>query len=88
MTLPASPIDLLGFAAGLLTTIAFVPQVVHSWRTRDLGGVSLRMYALFSAGVALWLAYGIALESWPIVAANAVTLALAGVVLALKIRHR
>jgi MtN3 and saliva related transmembrane protein len=79
--------DVLGFAAGALTTIAFVPQVIHSWTTRDLGGISLKMYGLFTAGVALWLAYGVALASWPIIIANAITVLLAGSVLFLKIKH-
>ena len=81
-------IDTLGFIAGTLTTAAFVPQVLKSWQTRDLSGISLRMYSLFTAGVALWLIYGIALTSWPIIIANAITLALAGSVLILKLRHK
>ena len=83
-----SLIDVLGFLAGLLTTIAFIPQVRHSWATRDLSGISLRMYSLFTAGVALWLIYGIALGSRPIAITNAITLAPANVVLYLKITHR
>jgi MtN3 and saliva related transmembrane protein len=78
-------IDTLGFCAGVLTTIAFVPQVWHSWRSRDLSGVSLRMYALFTLGVSLWLIYGIAVGSWPITIANAITLALSGFVLFMKL---
>jgi MtN3 and saliva related transmembrane protein len=81
-------LDLLGFIAGTLTTAAFLPQVLKSWQTRDLSGISLRMYSLFTAGVALWLIYGIALTSWPIIIANAITLALAGGVLILKLRHK
>ena len=81
-------IDALGFIAGTLTTAAFVPQVMKSWSSRDLSGISLRMYSLFTAGVALWLIYGIALTSWPIIIANAITLALAGGVLILKLRHQ
>ena len=81
-------VDSVGFAAGVLTTLSFVPQVRRSWRTRDLSGISLRMYLLFTAGVALWLIYGIALRNWPIAVANAITLLLAGVVLTLKLIHR
>ena len=77
--------DITGFAAGTLTTIAFVPQVAQSWKSRDLAGVSLKMYGLFTAGLMLWLAYGLALGSWPIIINNAVTLVLAGVVLYLKV---
>ena len=76
---------LFGYPAAFLTTIAFVPQALHSWRTRDLSGISLPMYALFTLGVALWLGYGLVIGSLPIIAANAVTLALSSVVLWLKI---
>jgi MtN3 and saliva related transmembrane protein len=79
--------NLVGYPAAILTTIAFVPQAWHSWRTRDLSGISLPMYALFTLGVAFWLAYGILLGSVPIILANGVTLALASLVLALKIKH-
>jgi MtN3 and saliva related transmembrane protein len=82
------PIDLVGYIAAILTTIAFVPQVLTSLRTRDLSGVSLPMYSIFTAGVAMWLAYGVMLGSWPIIVANAITLALSGTVLALKVMHR
>lgn len=81
-------VDVLGFAAGALTTSAFLPQVLKSWQTRDLSGISLRMYSLFTVGVALWLVYGIAVTSWPVIIANAITLALAGGVLLLKLTHR
>jgi MtN3 and saliva related transmembrane protein len=74
--------------AGILTTISFLPQVMRSWKTRDLAGVSLTMYSLFVLGVALWLAYGILLGSIPIILANAVTLVLAGIVLILKLNHK
>jgi MtN3 and saliva related transmembrane protein len=75
----------LGYPAAFLTTIAFVPQAWRSWRTRDLSGISLPMYLLFTTGVALWLCYGIAIARLPLILANAITLALASVVLGLKI---
>ena len=81
-------VDALGFCAGALTTASFLPQVLKSWSTRDLSGISLRMYGLFTAGVALWLLYGLLVGNRPIVLWNAVTLLLAGTVLALKLRHR
>ena len=76
---------LLGYPAAFLTTIAFVPQALHSWHTRDLSGISLTMYTLFTLGVALWLGYGFVIGSLPIIAANGMTLVLASVVLWLKI---
>jgi MtN3 and saliva related transmembrane protein len=78
----------VGYPAAFLTTIAFVPQAWKSWRTRDLSGVSLPMYALFTAGVALWLAYGLLIGSLPVILANTVTLLLAMVVLLLKLAER
>ena len=74
----------IGSAAATLTTIAFIPQAWKVWRTKHTADISMGMYILFTLGVALWLAYGILLESWPIIIANAFTLALAGAVLAMK----
>ena len=77
--------DILGYCAAALTTGSFVPQAFLTLRTRDVSGISRGMYSAFTAGVALWLAYGVALREWPIVAANAVTLLLAGTILTIKI---
>jgi MtN3 and saliva related transmembrane protein len=75
-----------GYAAAFLTSVSFIPQAVMTIRTRNTSGISRGMYLMFTVGVALWLVYGIALESWPMILANALTLALAGTVLALKLR--
>jgi MtN3 and saliva related transmembrane protein len=77
--------DWLGYAAATLTTASFVPQAALTLRTRDVSGISLAMYGAFTLGVALWLLYGVRLGEMPIVLANAVTLALAGTILATKI---
>lgn len=79
--------DLIGYGSALLTTIAFVPQALHSLKTRDLTGISLPMYSLFSFGVLGWLIYGLLIDSWPIIIANCITLILACTVLYLKIKH-
>lgn len=83
----SSGIDLLGYAAAVLTTVSFVPQAARVIRTRSTADLSLSMYAIFAVGVALWLAYGIGLGSFPIVLANGVTLLLVLSILALKLRH-
>ena len=80
--------NIIGSIAAVLTTVAFLPQALHSWRTRDLSGISLPMYSLFSLGVAFWLAYGLMIVSWPVIIANGTTLVLACAVLLLKIQHR
>jgi MtN3 and saliva related transmembrane protein len=77
--------EILGYLAAVLTTGSFLPQALHTLRSRDVSGISLAMYSAFTAGVALWIAYGIALGEWPIIVANAVTLALAATILATKI---
>ena len=74
----------LGFAAAACTTGAFVPQVLMVWRERGAPGISSGMYLLFIIGIALWLLYGLALDSWPIVIANGITLLLASTVLGMK----
>lgn len=78
--------EFIGYLAAALTTCSFVPQAWLTFRTRDVRGVSLGMYTVFTVGVALWLLYGLLLAAWPIVVANAITLALAATILAMKIR--
>ena len=80
--------DLIGSAAACLTTLSFVPQAWLTFKTRDVSGVSLGMYSVFTVGVALWLAYGLLLRSWPMVIANAITLVLALMILAMKLVYR
>ena len=80
-------VDWVGYLAAFLTTCSFVPQAWLTFRTRDVRGVSLGMYSVFAAGVALWLAYGLLLHAWPIVVANGITLALALSILAMKLRY-
>ncbi len=75
----------LGYVAAVLTTVAFVPQAWHTFQTRDVTGISLGMYSVFTVGVLLWLVYGILLGAWPLILANAVTLALASCILLMKL---
>lgn len=76
--------DLIGYTAAILTTLAFVPQVLHTWRTRSVDDVSLSMYLAFTTGVGLWLIYGALENSWPLILANSLTFALALSILAMK----
>ena len=78
-------VDMVGTAAACLTTASFLPQVWLSFKTRDVSGVSLSMYSVFTLGVALWLVYGALMGAWPIVVANAVTLLLALAILGMKL---
>ena len=78
--------DLIGSVAAVLTTASFIPQAWHSFKTRDVSGISLGMYSVFTAGVALWLLYGVLLQSWPLMIANSITLLLALAILGMKLR--
>jgi MtN3 and saliva related transmembrane protein len=80
--------DLIGTLAAVLTTASFLPQAVHTFTTKDVSGISLGMYSVFTFGVAMWLVYGLLLQAWPIVIANCITLALASAILVMKLRYR
>jgi len=81
-------INFLGYVAATLTTIAFLPQVFKTWRSRSAKDVSLVMMITFSVGVFLWLLYGLAIQAMPVILANATTLILASLIVILKIRYR
>ena len=80
--------ELVGYLAAILTTSSLVPQALLTLRTRDVRGVSLGMYAVYTCGIAFWLLYGLLVAAWPIVVANAITLVLAATILGLKLRYR
>lgn len=77
----------LGLLAATCTTAAFVPQVLRTLTTRDTTGISLLMYSIFTAGIALWLVYGLAVRDLPVILSNSVTLCLSAAMLFLKIRN-
>jgi len=81
-------IQLVGLLAGTLTTIAFLPQVIKTWKSRSAKDLSLGMFSLFCSGVALWLWYGIMVQDIPVIAANLVTLMLASTLLFFKLRFK
>ena len=81
-------ITVLGLAAAALTTVAFVPQAVKSWRSRSTHDVSLGMMVILNVGIILWLVYGILRTDLPLIAANGITLFLAGSILVCKIRFK
>jgi len=78
-------IDWIGYMAAALTTASFLPQAWLTFRTRDVSGISLAMYCAFTLGIALWLIYGVMIDAWPVIVANAITLGLAAGILAMKV---
>ena len=81
-------IAIIGYCAAFGTTISFLPQAIKTIQTKDTSGISLPMYALFTAGTLLWLLYGILSGSLPVAIANAITLIFASIILAYKVRYR
>ena len=81
-------IDLLGLIAGALTTIAFFPQLLKTWKSKSAKDVSLVMMIIFCIGVFLWVLYGLTINSLPVVITNLITLILALLILILKIRYK
>ena len=77
----------LGFVAGTVTTLSFLPQVHKAWRTKRCDDLSLTMLLALALGVSLWLVYGLALRAAPIIATNAVTLALVLILISFKARY-
>jgi len=77
--------DAIGGVAAVLTTIAFLPQVIKSWKTRSTRDISLGMFTILNTGIVLWLVYGLILNSLPLILANAVTLGLTGTIMILKL---
>ena len=77
----------VGLIAGFLTTIAFLPQVMRTWKSRSTRDISLVMFSIYVTGIVLWLIYGLMLHDIPLIASNAITFLLSGIILLLKLRH-
>lgn len=78
---------MIGFLAGILTTLAYLPQAMRSWKTKKTEDISLPMYCMMATGVSLWIIYGFLLSSVPLVVANGFSLVVILSVLFLKIRY-
>ncbi len=81
-----SSADAIGSAAGTLTTVAFIPQVIRAWRTGSVQDLSLWMLLAFTTGVCLWTMYGVVTDAMPLIITNGITFVLALMLLAMKIR--
>ena len=82
-----SNIELIGLLAGMLTSIAFLPQVIKTWKSKSANDLSLVMFLVFFIGVALWLTYGLIINDLPMIFANVITLSFSGVILFFKLKY-
>jgi len=78
----------LGYFAGTITVLSFLPQVVRAWRTRQTRDLSLGMFTLLVTSGALWMLYGALTRDWPVVATNAGMVALNGALVVAKLRYK
>ena len=81
-------IKIIGFAAGVITTASFLPQIIKTWKSKSAKDLSLGMFLIYFTGIALWLAYGIILNDLPLIVANACTLVLSSILLVFKIQFK
>lgn len=86
--MPENMITVIGILAGTLTTLAFVPQVLHTWRSKSTKDVSLNTFLMFCTGILLWLIYGLFKQDIAIILANFVTFILASIILGLKLKYK
>ncbi len=84
----SSLFTIVGFVAGTLTTLAFVPQVIYTYKVKSAGDFSWPMLLTFNCGLFLWFVYGIYLHSWPMILANAITMFLQAFIIAMKLKYR
>jgi len=80
--------ETVGFAAAILTTAAFLPQVYKTWKTKDVSGLSLPMLLIFFVGIVLWLIYGLLIHSPSMIFANSITVVSSFLLLYFKVKHR
>jgi MtN3 and saliva related transmembrane protein len=81
------PVQCAGAIGAVLTTICWLPQAIHLIRSRDTRAISLGTNLMFCIGLAFWLVYGIALDDWPLIGSNVVSILLTSVIIAMKLRH-
>jgi len=78
----------LGLIAGTLTTIAYLPQLIKTWKSKSADDLSWSMLITLCVGIVLWLVYGVYVHDIPVICANVVTLVFSSIILALKIRYQ
>ena len=83
-----NPVKIVGFIAGALTTIAFIPQVVKTYQSKSAKGLSLGMFGIYWLGTICWLSYGILIQDFPVITANTVSVVLASTLLFFKFRYK
>lgn len=79
--------DILGYAAGAITSLTFLPQVIKTWKEKSARDVSLVMFVIAAINEVMWIVYGALLDNWVIILTNAIVLAMSLTMIWLKLRY-
>jgi MtN3 and saliva related transmembrane protein len=78
----------IGYIAATLTTIAFLPQVIKTWKLKETRDISLLMFLILSIGIILWVVHGFIIKDLPVIIANSITFILCMIILCLKLKYK
>ena len=81
-------VDILGYAAGAITSLTFLPQVIKTWKEKSAKDISLLMFVIAAVNEVMWIAYGALLNNWVIILTNAIVLAMSLTMIYLKFRYK
>lgn len=81
-------VDVIGYSAGAITSLTFLPQVVKTWREKSARDISLLMFLIAAINEVLWIAYGVMLDNWVIILTNAVVLSMSCIMIWFKLRYK
>ena len=80
-------VDILGYSAGAITSLTFLPQVIKTWREKSAKDISLMMFIIAAVNEVMWIVYGALLDNWVIILTNAVVLTMSTIMIFFKLRY-
>lgn len=81
-------VDILGYAAGAITSLTFLPQVIKTWKLRSARDISLMMFLIAAINEVMWIVYGILLDNWVIILTNVIVLSMSLIMIYFKLRYK
>lgn len=79
--------EILGYSAGAITALTFLPQVIKTWKDKSAKDISLLMFVIAAINEVMWIWYGILLNNWVIILTNAIVLTMSSIMICLKLRY-
>jgi len=80
-------VDILGYSAGAITSLTFLPQVIKTWKEKSAKDISLMMFVIAAINEVMWIVYGALLNNWVIILTNAIVLAMSLTMIFFKLRY-